>query len=251
VNKDIHQKIVEAADITTSDHVLEIGSGLGFLTEILLQTKCKVTAIEIDKKLAQITQERLPTTNRLRVIHGDAINIPFPKTITKVVSNLPYSSVSSLLRRILTEGHWSIAVLLVQQEIAEKLQAPPGNRQYHYLSVLARLHSSMEVLFRVPPKFFLPKPEVTSSVIRFTSKIPEIAKVDLPLFYEVTRKLFLYRRKIARSALKYAFRNLFKSKITAKELLNHSWNNKRIFQLKIPELEAITTWVKQQEGDDL
>jgi 16S rRNA (adenine1518-N6/adenine1519-N6)-dimethyltransferase len=249
IDKNTHQKIVDAAHITRSDHVLEIGPGLGFLTEELLQTNCQVTAIEIDEKLAQITQDRFSSNSNLHVILGDAVKVPFPKTITKVVSNLPYSSVSPLLMKILKEKRWSKTVVMVQQEIAKKLQATPGTPQYHYLSVLSNLRTSMEVLFHVPPQFFIPAPEVTSSVVRLTAKAPFVRKAHLPLFHKVAKKLFQYRRKIVRAALKHAYRGVITSKLTSKDILTLPWMTKRVFQLEMSDLAAITTWIKQQEID--
>ncbi len=244
-----HKKLVAAAEISPEDHVLEIGAGLGFLTEVLLQTQCKVTGIEIDKTLIPILHDRLQSFPKLTLVQGDATQLPFPEGITKVVSNLPYKQVSLLLRRILTELSQNVSVLLVQQEIAEKLQAKPGTPQYGYLSILSQLFTFVEPLFRVPPRCFIPPPKVVSTAVRLSHHPPLVKRTDLSQFLSLTRALFLYKRKLVRSALRYASRTLFESKLSTSKLLQCPFGNQRVFQLSIREFTHLSAWVSENLGE--
>lgn len=200
------QKIIEAADIRPSDHIVEIGAGIGILTAELLKKAAKVTAIELDARLIPLLQEyvttdySLPTTHSLTVIHGDALQVDFPQEPYKIVANIPYQITSPLLRHAFVESSVrpTSLTLLIQKEVAEKI-TEGGNR----LSILVQLFGVPRIVLRVPPAAFLPQPRVHSAVLHircFEKPLTESALLET--VFHLTEVAFQGKRKMLRGTLR-------------------------------------------------
>lgn len=169
ISSRILKKITNASKLKKGEEVLEIGSGMGALTEKLLEKGAKVTAIEFDNKLINVLRERLGENKNLKIIQRDILEIREYKP--KVIGNIPYHITSPLIRKILAlENKPKLVVLLVQKEVAERITAKPGSSKRGYLTILARIFSTPEILFYVGKDNFFPKPKVESAVIKLSVK---------------------------------------------------------------------------------
>ena len=208
ISPGVVRAVVEAAAIEKGDHVLEIGPGIGTLTQGLLEAGAYVTAVELDKKLPAVLAETLRGYEHLNVVQGDILktdvsalmgNHPF-----KVAANLPYYITTpillSLLEQKLPVTH---IVTMVQKEVAERMTAKPGGKNYGALSVAVQYHTEPEIVLDVPPSCFFPAPEVDSAVIACTVRnIPAVAVKDENLFFRIVKASFGQRRKTLSNALK-------------------------------------------------
>ncbi len=192
--------IVEAAELTPGDRVVEIGPGLGVLTRRLLAAGASVLAVEIDVRLAEYLRRELYGVEGFELIEADALTLHpremFPGEPFKVVANIPYHITSPLLHAFL-EGDRppELVVLLVQLEVAERVAAPPG--QMSYLSVFVQNVASAEVVARVPAAAFEPAPEVDSAVLRLRRRSEPFVPVgdQREAFYRIVQAGFRQRRK--------------------------------------------------------
>lgn len=183
-------------------HVLEIGAGTGGLTDRLVATSDRVTAIERDGRLVDFLRvefEAAINADRLDVVAGDALAVEWPP-FTACVSNLPYGASSELLFRLLPRER--PLVLLVQREFADRLVAAPGTEDYGRLSVTAGHFAEAERLEVVPPSVFEPAPAVESAVVRTTPREPSYAVPDESRFLDLVTAVFTQRRKTTRNALR-------------------------------------------------
>jgi len=192
------KRMVEAASLSPADTVLEIGPGLGNLTEMLLKTGAKVRAVEQDQEFVKFLRRRFG--NRLELLEADAVEAFLPQ-FNKVVSNLPYQISSPITFKLLEEG-FDIAVIMLQREFAERMVAEPGTRDYGRLTVGVYYHAQCEILFGVPRSSFWPQPRVDSCVVELRPRPPPFEVEDHDLFTEVTRALFSHRRKKIVNSLK-------------------------------------------------
>lgn len=165
----IARKIVDAVDIRPGDSVLEIGPGRGALTDIALaRGPARYVALEMDDALADALSAAHP---RLELIRGDALAYDWrglaQDATWKIFGNLPYNIASPLMWDIVGQAEFDRAVFMVQLEVAQRLTAAPGGKQYGALSAFVRSHARAELLFKVPPQVFRPQPKVTSAVVRF------------------------------------------------------------------------------------
>lgn len=197
--------IAEAADIRPDDNVLEIGPGLGVLTHVLAERAGHVTAIELDERLFHKLNRELDYPN-LDVILGDALRFPYEQLEGKfkVVANLPYYISTPLVSRLIdARENISTMVLMLQKEVAERLTAPPGGKEYGYLTVMVRLYADAKMLFTVSKEAFDPVPKVDSAVIRLdVRETPAAPCSDYVLFEKVVSAAFSQRRKTLRNTLK-------------------------------------------------
>ena len=197
--------IAEAADIRPEDNVLEIGPGLGVLTHVLAERAGHVTAIELDERLFHKLNRDLHYKN-LEIILGDALKFPYEKLEgkVKVVANLPYYISTPLITRLLAaRDNVSMMVLMLQKEVAERLTAPPGGKEYGYMTVMVRLYAEARMLFTVSKEAFDPVPKVDSAVIRLDVRdLPAAPCRDYALFEKVVSAAFSQRRKTLRNTLK-------------------------------------------------
>ena len=209
IDKGVVEDIVYAADIEDGDRVLEIGPGIGTLTQGLLEAGAEVTAVELDKKLPAVLAETLAGYDNLKLIQGDILKVDIPEIMGgqpfKVVANLPYYITSQIILTLL-EKRLPITklVTMVQREVAERMIATPDSlsaakesaKTYGALSVAVQFYTEPHIAFDVPPSAFLPSPEVTSSVIVCNvRKSPAVEVADEAFFFRVVRASFGQRRK--------------------------------------------------------
>lgn len=192
------KRMVLAADLRPGETVLEIGPGLGNLTEELLRTGSKVVAVEQDAEFVRFLRRRFG--ERIELVEADAVKAFLPR-FDKVVSNLPYQISSPITFKLLDIG-FETAVLMLQREFAERMVAKPGTADYGRLTVGVYFRSECEILFDVSKTRFWPQPKVDSCVVKLTPRPPPFQVTDPVLFAEVTRAIFSHRRKKISNSLK-------------------------------------------------
>jgi len=212
VSRGVAEKITNAADIEKTDAVLEVGPGLGALTECLVRKAGRVVAVESDGRLASWLRSFFGRSPSLRIVEADVLALNMEELLgllregsrrAKVVSNIPYSISGPLIGNLLEAGGAELMVLTVQKELARRLVAPPGGRDYGAFSVFCQCHAGVKKAFDIPPGAFYPVPSVTSSVIIFKPRTKSIlAKIDRRQFFSFVHCLFSQRRKAALTLLK-------------------------------------------------
>lgn len=188
-------RIASAACPAREPLVIEIGPGKGALTRVLLEHADRLIAIELDGLLADRLPERLEHPAHLEVIHADVLKTDLAQWGPCVIAgNLPYYITSPILHRILTVGPLvKHAVLMMQREVAERILAQPGTSDYGFLSVSVQTQARVEHCFHIPPGAFRPRPQVDSSVLRFTPREPWLANRDA--FLQFAMQCFRQKRK--------------------------------------------------------
>ena len=208
VSPPVVRAVVEAAGIEKGDRVLEIGPGIGTLTQGLLEAGAEVTAVELDKKLPAVLAETLRGYDHLSVVQGDILKTDIPALMVnqpfKVAANLPYYITTPILLSLLEQNlPITKIVTMVQKEVAERMTAVPGGKNYGALSVAVQYYTEPEIILDVPPTCFFPAPEVDSAVIACTiRKAPAVTAKDEKLFFRVVKAAFGQRRKTLANALK-------------------------------------------------
>ena len=204
IDAGIVRQIVEAAEISAGEEVLEIGPGIGTLTQGLLEAGAKVTAVELDKKLPAVLKETLAGYENFRLVEGDILKINLSEIMPrkfKVAANLPYYITTQILLTLLEKNlPVTKIVTMVQKEVAERMTAAPGSKIYGALSVAVQFRSEPRIAFEVPPESFLPPPEVTSAVVVCDVRKPPF-EVDEEFFFKVVRTAFAQRRKTLLNSL--------------------------------------------------
>jgi 16S rRNA (adenine1518-N6/adenine1519-N6)-dimethyltransferase len=239
VNSDMLQRLVSHASLTEDDVVLEVGAGLGFLTQ-LLSSKCKkVIAIEVDPKIVGILRKQLHSLQNVDLIEGDILKVSLPP-FNKVVSAPPYSLSSPLLFRLL-ERKFDWAVLILQKEFAERLAASVGSKDYGRLTVTIYYRADVELLDYVPRTMFYPPPDVDSMMVRLKPRNPPFQVEDETIFFELVRTLFTQRNKKVRNGLIPFLR---KREITRKEAVELAdstiYSAKRVRELAPEDFGILT-----------
>ena len=211
IDTHVLDKIVRYADITKEDCVLEIGPGIGTLTQYLAEAAKEVVAVEIDDKLIPILQDTLSAYDNVTVIHEDILKVDIPALVEeknggapiKVVANLPYYITTPIIMGLL-EAHvpmHSITVM-VQKEVADRMQAGPGTKDYGALSLAVQYYAKPYLAANVPPNCFMPRPNVGSAVIRLTlHEKPPVEVADEGLMFRLIRAAFNQRRKTLQNSL--------------------------------------------------
>ena len=201
IKRGIVDEIVYAAELTVGEPVLEVGPGIGTLTQGLAQSGADVTAIELDRRLLEVLDTTLASYDNVRIIHGDVLKLDLPTIMNqkpfKVVANLPYYITTPIIMSLL-ESKLPIErlVVMVQKEVALRMVAKPGTKDYGALSVAVQYYTEPDIVLDVPPKSFLPAPAVTSSVIRCVLRDkPPVDVIDEKLFFRVVKAGFAQRRK--------------------------------------------------------
>ena len=208
IKRGIVDEIVHAAELTPGEPVLEVGPGIGTLTQGLAQSGADVTAIELDRRLLAVLDTTLASYDNVRIIHGDVLKLDVPSIMNhkpfKVVANLPYYITTPILMSLL-ESKLPIErlVVMVQKEVALRMVAKPGTKDYGALSVAVQYYTEPDIVLDVPPKSFLPAPAVTSSVIRCVLRDkPPVDVIDEKLFFRVVKAGFAQRRKTFSNTMK-------------------------------------------------
>ena len=208
IKRGIVDEIVHAAELTPGEPVLEVGPGIGTLTQGLAQSGADVTAIELDCRLLEVLDTTLASYDNVRIVHGDVLKLDVPTIMNhkpfKVVANLPYYITTPIIMSLL-ESKLPIErlVVMVQKEVALRMVAKPGTKDYGALSVAVQYYTEPDIVLDVPPKSFLPAPAVTSSVIRCVLRDkPPVDVIDEKLFFRVVKAGFAQRRKTFANTMK-------------------------------------------------
>lgn len=203
IDGNIVRKIVSESNITKDDYVLEIGPGMGTLTEELGLHAKKVVAVELDDSLLPILDETLRDYDNIEIVHGDILKIDLPKLIeeklnggpVKVVANLPYYVTTPIIAKLIEEGlNLESITVMVQKEVADRMASKPGSKVYGSLSVFVNFYSDPKVIVKVPKTVFMPQPKIDSSVIKLILK-KELPDIDREKFFRVVKASFSKRRK--------------------------------------------------------
>jgi 16S rRNA (adenine1518-N6/adenine1519-N6)-dimethyltransferase len=215
LDKNMLAWIADAVELSNLDTVLEIGPGCGNLTVELARRAGSVIAVELDRELEPILRANISGFNNIHIVWGDFLAYDTEglwrlgsgeeSGQRKVAANLPYYITSPVLIKLLTESPKpSLAMLLMQLEVAQRLVAKPGTKEYGSLSVLTQFYTCPELLLRVPPAVFFPRPKVWSAAVRlrFRSR-PAVAVADEQFFLQVVRASFSHRRKTVANSLQH------------------------------------------------
>lgn len=209
IDGNIVRKIVEKAAITSEDCVLEIGPGIGTLTEELALNAKKVVAVEIDKKLIPILDETIGKHENIEIINDDVLKIDIEKLIdekleggpVKVVANLPYYVTTPIIAKLIEKKlNIESIVVMVQKEVADRMVAGPGSKTYGSLSVLIDYYSLPEIVLNVPKTVFMPQPKIDSAVIKLNIK-KDLTDIDSEKLFKVVKASFSKRRKTILNAI--------------------------------------------------
>jgi 16S rRNA (adenine1518-N6/adenine1519-N6)-dimethyltransferase len=243
-DKNIARKIVRAAEINPESLVIEIGPGRGALTDLLLDSGASYLGVEIDPQLAEELRSRFATNPDFALIQQDfleadlsGISKRYPRKNPLVIGNIPYNITSPIVFKLFDDADiLHSAILMVQKEVAERLKASPGTKEYGLLAINARLFADVKYLFTVPAKLFFPKPKVDSALIKFIFK-KEVQRqfADFQLFRTISRHCFQHRRKMLRKSLSV----LFSSRILSKLSFNLT---------RRPESLSVQEWVTLTES---
>jgi 16S rRNA (adenine1518-N6/adenine1519-N6)-dimethyltransferase len=240
VDVGVREKIVEIAGLTEDDIVLEVGPGLGFLTEELIARAGRVIAVEKDRTLAAYLKDRLSQHKNLTLIQGDALTIQLPK-FTKVVSSPPYN-ISSKLILLVLNSQFRLAAFLLQEEFARRLNASPGSHDYGRLTVRLQSVAEAKWIDKVPRSTFYPSPRVDSALVKITPLARPIRITDNELFADMIRALFTQRRRRLKSVLTRYLTARFRGK--ADEIVSRmSIPEKRVYETSPPALADLSNQI--------
>lgn len=205
IDTHVLDKIIRAAEITKDDFVLEIGPGIGTMTQYLAQAAREVVAVEIDKALIPILQDTLSGFPNAEVIHDDILKVDIVGLAEqrnggrpiKVVANLPYYITTPIIMSLFeSQVPLASVTVMVQKEVAERMQAGPGSKDYGALSLAVQYYAEPYIAANVPPNCFMPRPNVGSAVIRLTRhEVPPVQVDNEKLMFQIIRASFNQRRK--------------------------------------------------------
>lgn len=211
IDTHVLERIIEAAGITKEDFVLEIGPGIGTMTQYLCENAREVMAVEIDQNLIPILQETLSSYDNVTVVNEDILKLDILQVAKehnagrpiKVVANLPYYITTPIIMGLF-ESHVPLEsiTVMVQKEVAERMQSGPGTKEYGALSLAVQYYAKAEIVANVPPNCFMPRPNVGSAVIKLTCHKNNPVKVqDEKFMFRVIRASFNQRRKTLQNGL--------------------------------------------------
>lgn len=211
IDTHVLDKIIDASGVTEDDFVLEIGPGIGTMTQYLCERAREVVSVEIDKNLIPILSDTLKNYSNVTVINEDILKLDICKLAEeknqgkpiKVVANLPYYITTPIIMGLF-ESHVPIdsITIMVQKEVAERMQEKPGSKEYGALSLAVQYYAKPEIVANVPPNCFMPRPNVGSAVIRLTRhEKPPVEVEDEKLMFRIIRASFNQRRKTLANGL--------------------------------------------------
>ncbi|ANU09325.1 dimethyladenosine transferase [Planococcus antarcticus DSM 14505] len=215
IDPNILRKIVGQANLTKKSAAIEIGPGIGALTEHLAREAGKVLAFEIDQRLLPVLEDTLSPYDNISIVHADILKTDVQAAIDSelagyddivVVANLPYYVTTPIILKLLLEKlPIRGMVVMLQKEVAERITAKPGTKAYGSLSIAIQYYTQAEMALTVPKSVFLPQPNVDSAVIHMTKReVPEVKVIDEDFFFTVTRGSFVQRRKTILNNLQVA-----------------------------------------------
>ncbi|SFX40213.1 16S rRNA (adenine1518-N6/adenine1519-N6)-dimethyltransferase [Thermoactinomyces sp. DSM 45891] len=255
------EQIADAADLDERAGVIEIGPGIGALTERLSERAKKVVAVELDQRLIPVLGDVFEKQLNIEVIHGDALKVDFHEIISEnfgecnsihVVANLPYYVTSPILIRLLEEKlPLQNIVIMIQKEVADRLVAKPGTKDYGSLSVLVQYYTETSLVTKVPSHVFVPRPNVDSAVVKLSRReAPAVNVSNESLFFKIVRASFAQRRKTLLNTLhSQLFSHLAKSDVA--DFLNQAGIDpqRRGETLHLAEFATLTeAWERFSQG---
>ena len=212
VDRNILNKVIRTAEVGKEDVVMEVGPGFGEMTLALARLVKQVIAVEIDPKLVEVLKKRLADCPNVEVVKSDILKVDFKRLYKKeghpikVVANLPYQISTPLLFRFIeAKEAFSTLTLMLQREVAERMAAPSGGKEYGPLSIFVQLFLDVSIRFFIKPSAFFPPPKIESAVVHMVWKEkPRIEEKDEEWFKKVVKACFGYRRKTLLNALKHS-----------------------------------------------
>ena len=212
IDERVLEKIISAAEVNKEDFVLEIGPGIGTMTQYLAENAREVMAVEIDKNLIPILSDTLSAYDNVSILNADILKVDIAKIVeeknggkpVKVVANLPYYITTPIIMGLF-ESHVPVdsITVMVQKEVADRMQTGPGSKDYGALSLAVQYYAKPEIVANVPPNCFMPRPKVGSAVIRLTRhQNPPVTAKDEKLMFRIIRASFNQRRKTLANGLK-------------------------------------------------
>ena len=246
VDGNIARKIVDELQISNCETVLEIGPGKGALTRLLVNKNSHVIAVEKDEQLYNSLQEEFASVLQLDLINGDFIdyNFPFSNKMIKVVGNIPYNLTSAIVSKLVDfRSKINFALLMVQEEVADRLAAQPGTKAYGAISVRLQLTAQVKKLFAVPPTCFQPKPKVDSRIVKIVFRRRE-PLAEESKFVSFVKNAFGMRRKMLRHFVSHYYGK------AAIEKLTENLQPKRIETLAPEDIYALFSILSEESHPD-
>ena len=218
----VPKRILQVADIDKDFGVLEIGPGIGVLTQELCQAAAKVVSVELDRALLPVLDETLSEYGNVEIVNGDIMKISLPQILNEKLgglplaacANLPYNITTPVLRLLLESESFEQITVMIQKEVAQRICAKPGTSEYGAFTVFVEYYASPSICFDVPPDCFYPRPKVTSTVITLRKKSRDIPQEDKEFLFSITRAAFSQRRKTLVNGLS----SLFSGKLSKEQL---------------------------------
>lgn len=257
IDEHVLDKIIRAAEITKDDYVLEIGPGIGTMTQYLACAAREVTAVEIDRALIPILEDTLKEYDNVSIINEDILKVDIAALAKeknggrpiKVVANLPYYITTPIIMGLF-ESHVPLEsiTVMVQKEVADRMQVGPGTKDYGALSLAVQYYAEPYIVANVPPNCFMPRPTVGSAVIRLTRhQKPPVEVMDEKLMFRLIRASFNQRRKTLANGLKNSGElNLSKEVITAAIEKLGKGSSVRGEALDLEEFARLTNIIKEE-----
>ena len=218
----VPREIAESAGISSDCGVLEVGPGIGPLSQALCDCAAKVVSVEVDRSLAPILAETMADYDNFTLMIGDILKTDIPQLVRNqfvglrpvACANLPYYITSPVLAALLEAKCFDSVTVMVQKEVAQRICAAPGSKEYSAFSIMCQYHAEPEILFDVPPSCFMPQPKVTSSVITLRCRTdPPCPIGDEALFFRVVKASFAQRRKTLVNGLSSGFPQIPKAEL--------------------------------------
>ncbi len=244
----VPREIADGAGIDKTCGVLEVGPGIGPLTQALCENAEKVVSVEVDTSLAPVLAETMADADNFTLIFGDILKTDIPALVQEhfqglrpmACANLPYYITSPVLSALLESKCFESITVMVQKEVAQRICAQPGSKDYSAFSLFCQYYAQPEILFDVPPSCFIPQPKVTSAVITLPCrKAPPCPIADEKLFFRTVRASFAQRRKTLVNGLSSGFGTLSKAQIIACLTAAGLPENVRGETLGIPEFARV------------
>lgn len=259
IDANILENIIDAAQVTSEDCVLEIGPGIGTMTQYLCENAREVVAVEIDKKLIPILEDTLSAYDNVTVINEDILKVDINAIVKeknqgkpiKVVANLPYYITTPIIMGLF-ERHVPLdsITIMVQKEVADRMQVGPGTKDYGALSLAVQYYARPQVMLTVPSSCFMPRPNVDSAVIKLTThQVPPVSVSDERLLFQIIRAAFNQRRKTLVNSLKNAADlNVTKDEVLAALEKMQLSATVRGEALTLEQFAQLTNLIKEAQG---